>query len=249
MMNELDLRREFALLSEEAVRRTRSCQDAVQLAAYAEARLGEPESELLESHLADCGFCLGQMRFLVRSDELGRPPAVPARLIDAVTEPRGWRGTGHRLPARTVLAAAAALALVVVGVRFGWIGIPSATPPSTTAPEIESIAPGPTDRAVRNHAAGQSLPTVVQPNPGQSVSRETLTLIWEPVAEALDYSVQLMDGRGSLLWEDTTEALSTTVPAEVELTPGDEYFVWVAAHLRSGLRVKSPAVGFAIALE
>ena len=249
MAIERDLQSQFSHLSEEAVRRTRSCPDAAQLAAYAEGRLTEPESERLESHLADCGFCLGQVRFLVRIGELGPAPAVPTRLIDAVTEPRGQRRIGPRLPARALLAAAAGLALVVVGVRFDWIEIPSGTPPSTAATESESIATGPADRAVRNHAAGQSVPTIVQPKPGQSVARETLTLIWEPVAGALDYSVQLMDGRGNPLWEDRTEALSTTVPSQVELTPGRQYFVWVGAHLRSGLRVKSPAVEFTIELE
>jgi hypothetical protein len=254
MMDELDLRREFSLLSEEAVRRTRSCPDAAQLATYVEGRLGEPECERLEDHLADCGFCLGQVRFLVRSAESGPAPAVPARLIESVREPRRWLGiarpaVGHRGPAWAMLAAAAGLVLVVVTVRFGRIAVPAGTSPSTGAPETESVDTRPTDRAVRNHAAGQSVPTVVQPKPGQRVGRETLTLIWEPVAEALDYSVQLMDGRGNPLWEDRTEALSTTIPSQVELTPGHQYFVWVAAHLRSGLRVKSSAVEFTIELE
>ena len=43
--------------------------------------------------------------------------------------------------------------------------------------------------------------------------------------------------------------MSTTVPGEVELAPGGEYFVWVSAQLRSGLEVKSPAAAFRIASE
>ncbi|HLF55315.1 MAG TPA: zf-HC2 domain-containing protein, partial [Thermoanaerobaculia bacterium] len=42
-------------------RPSRHCPDEHRLAAYAERRLPGAERSLLESHLADCGSCLGQV--------------------------------------------------------------------------------------------------------------------------------------------------------------------------------------------
>ncbi len=67
--------------------------------------------------------------------------------------------------------------------------------------------------------------------------------------DALGYAVQVLDSRGDPLWELRTEAASTSVPPEVELAPGDEYYVWVTAQLRSGLRARSPAAAFRVTPE
>ena len=237
-MSEERLRERLNRLGAEGVDRQPSCPDTERLAAYADGDLSDDERLVLEEHLADCGHCLGQVRFLVRSADLGPAPEVPEHLLDAVREQTKpvWR----RPPAW--FAAAAGLVLVVLTVRIGVI--------DTTSPDgdagTEITAPADEPRSVRNHVLGSEVPTVTSPLDGQRVGRGALTIAWQPVAEAFDYSVQLMDAEGNLIWEDRTGAQSTTVPQTVTLEPDGSYFVWVAAHMRSGLRAKSPAVAFEV---
>lgn len=245
-MSDTQLRRLFSRLGGDATRRGPGCPEAADLVAYVERRLGEPERVNLESHLGDCAFCLGQVRFALRSESLGPPPAVPARLLEAVrTDPAGARRPGRR-PALGWLAAAAGVMFAVVALRFGAFG-PAPVP---AGPETPAGEPSAAEvRALPDGLSAATLPSVVQPRAGESVERAALTVAWRPVAEALGYTVQVMDDRGDLLWEDRTEALSTTIPATVDLPPGGECYVWVTAELRSGLEVRSPATAFRIASE
>jgi len=247
-MSDHDWEKTFTRLSEDSTRPTATCPDIERLVAYVEGGLVDSERLELEEHLADCGHCLGQVRFLMRSEDLGPPPEVPVRLLAAVRQPRRPEARRRRAVAPAWLAAAAGLVLVVISVRFGLIGIPTDLSPAAGT-GTESVEPEPDGRSVRNHVGAQATPTIAHPRDGQRLSRAALTLAWEPVSEAFEYSVQLMDTQGNLVWEDRTEAVSTTVPPDVVLTPGERYFVWVAAHLRSGLRAKSPAVAFEMALE
>lgn len=245
-MSDTQLRRLFSRLSTEPPRRRPSCPDVDRLVAYVGQRLGEAERQELESHLGDCAFCLGQVRFALRSAELGPPPAVPPRLLAAVRSPAASRGRRLRRPALGWLAAAAGVMFAVVALRLSVVELPL----GDGAPGAPAgRPPGQEVRALSDGLSGPTVPEVVQPRAGRSVRRAALSVAWRAVPEALDYTVQVMDARGDLLWQDRTEALSTTVPGEVELAPGGEYFVWVTAQLRSGLEVKSPAAAFRIASE
>jgi hypothetical protein len=248
MMSEHEWRQAFSNRDHEGSRRTAACPSVELLAGYAEGRLVDSEREVLEIHLSDCGYCLGQVRFLLRSESLEATPQVPMRLLDLVRSPRPAERRVPHTPARVWLVAAASLLLVVVSVRFAMVERPQGASPGgvvgTESPEAEAgVAP------VRSQAALHAAPTVIHPREGQRVNRNALVLAWEPVSQALEYSVQLMDGEGKLVWEDRSEALSTTVPLEIVLEPGRRYFMWVAAHLRSGLRARSPALAFEIAPE
>jgi methionine-rich copper-binding protein CopC len=81
------------------------------------------------------------------------------------------------------------------------------------------------------------------------VSRNAVELRWDEGSGALFYTVQIVDPKGDVVWEGRTEDTHLTVPAAAPLVPGQPYFAWVLAHLRSGATVSSPALGFRLALE
>lgn len=256
-MNDHELRKLFSCLSEEAVERSHSCPRTAELAAWVEGRLGEADAVRVEGHLADCAHCLGQVRFLVRSDaeviESAPVPLSRPSLIDTLRDRgRRWLSPPRRPALATLALAASLLAAVVVTVQYGVRSAPKGL--DTGGGAVDTAQPAQPEREVRTHrpspgAAGADLPTVLNPRDGSEVARASLVLAWEPVPEALSYSVRLVDAAGALVWQDETETISTTVPPEVELTPGGRYYVWVAANLRSGLRQRAHAVEFRIAGE
>ncbi len=148
---------------------------------------------------------------------------------------------------RKWIAAAAGLILVAVTVRLGLVDRVQTSPGGEAG--IETIDRDSEGRSVRSQLLEPAAPSVVHPIDGQALSRSVLTLAWEPVGEALEYSVLVMNAAGDLVWEDRTGAQTTTVPPDVELAPGERFYVRVTAHLRSGLDVKSSAVAFELTSE
>ncbi len=205
------------------------CPDEERLAAWVEGRLPADLRESLENHLADCDFCCGQVGFLSRAREIGPPPAVPGPLLALASGGRQSRAFAFR-PA-TVLAAAAGILLALL-VASPW-------GPSGSIPAVPEG-----DRSVRTSRPAADAPWIVRPAEGESISLAALELRWEEAPGTLFYTVQLVDAKGDVAWEGRSDGTRLAVPADAALVPGQPYFAWVIAHLRSGTTVRSPAVGF-----
>jgi len=112
-MNEEDLKQFFKDGQTRRSRRGWRCPDDMLLTAYVDRGVDANALESLESHLADCDTCLGQVSFLMQSAGWANseqvPPQLLARARDLVSEKRrkpmlpGWRWA---------LAAAAACVLI-----------------------------------------------------------------------------------------------------------------------------------------
>ena len=139
----------------------------------------------------------------------------------------------------TLVAAGAGLVLALLVVVA--VGTPGSR--SSAGPEAERGRPG---RANRPRPRGRA-PWIVRPSEGEIVPRAALELRWEEAPEALFYTVQLVDPKGDVVWEGRADGARLAVPANAALAPGQPYFAWVLAHLRSGTTVRSPAVGFRLA--
>jgi hypothetical protein len=225
----------------------RRCPDEARLAAFVEGTLPSAVRETVVFHLADCAFCRGQVGFLVRAERLGPAPAVPTHLLTLARGERSW-WTGRLRPATAVAAALGmALALFLVTSR-GRRGILPAEGklPGAAIVTPSGIAP---ERSVRTSHGTAGAPRIVRPIEGESISRNAVELRWEEVSGALFYTVQLVDQKGGVVWEGRAEGAHLTVPAAAPLVPGQPYFAWVLAHLRSGATARSPAVGFRLARE
>jgi hypothetical protein len=246
-MTEIDITRQIPLTADSGATRGRDCPEQAKLVAYTEARLGAEERAKLEGHLADCGFCLGQVGFLVRETS-SEMPAVPGRLLDAT---RGVRVRWlDRFPktALVPLASAAALILAVaVGLQLklgpgtAEVGRPASEPAFESAPGRANRGP------VRSGLAGMAAPRILHPEEGVEIAESRPEVLWEASPGALHYTVQIVNLEGDVVWEQRSSGLSAVVPPTVELEPGQRYFVWVEAQLQSGGSLKSAAVGFRIA--
>ncbi len=211
------------------------CPDEETLAAWVEGSLPQARREKLEGHVADCPFCCGQVGFLARAAELGPLPAVPAHLLAAA---RGQSAPPFGLLRPATLVAAGAglvLALLVVS-PWGRPGSFSAEPEAARVVRTARTVRGPADAA-----------WILRPSEGEIVPRAALELQWEEAPEALFYTVQLVDPKGDVVWEGRADGARLAVHANAALAPGQPYFAWVLAHLRSGTTVRSPAVGFRLA--
>jgi hypothetical protein len=244
-MNAPDITALIPPASTPRARRGWRCPDETRLAAYVDGTLGGTLRESLQNHLADCGFCLGQVGFLSRAGELGPPPAVPTHLL-ALAQGERPGLLGHLRPATLVAATAGlVLALAVVSPRGreeSLPGVPGFDRSDTASPAAPSA-----DRILRNGQNAAGDPRIFRPSEGENVPRAGLDLRWREVAGSLFYTVQLLDSKGDVVWEGRTECTRLTLPAEVALAPGQTYFAWVLAHLPSGASVRSPAVGFRVA--
>lgn len=89
------------------------CPGETQLAAYADGRLEGPARKSVETHLADCRFCLDTISFLVQSAEWSGAANVPPWLL-ARAKSLAAEGTGVVAPQRWHWAAIAATACLVL---------------------------------------------------------------------------------------------------------------------------------------
>ncbi len=238
MIDESEIARQIPLVADSAAKRTLRCPPSTQLAAYVDARLGENPRSEVEEHLADCAFCLGQIGFLVRDSRAPAAVPLPADLLSAARERPNRRFGLVPVPALTALAATALL--LVVSVRW--------QPESGFRP-VQSSIDEVADRTVRNGAVTASPPRVVLPVDGEIVARPPVEVRWSASPGALQYAVQVLSLEGDLVWEDLTGGEGALIPSEVQLEPGQKYYVWVEAQLRNGGTARSGAVAFRVAPE
>ena len=234
--------------------RTWRCPDETLLAAYVEQQLDEDGRHRVESHLADCNFCLNQVGFLLSTQASRQPAAVPGELLRRATELVAADGLAS---SRTswqwgALAGATACFVAIVAVSLRKPPSTFVSPPAPAGVRVEqpvlpapATAPTPaTARAARNGQTNRFELQLLFPREGSVVPRREVEFRWEPVRGSQSYEVRLVTAEGNVIWEGRVEGTSARVPWTVELVPGQDYFVFVRAFLPAGKTLKSPAVRF-----
>ena len=245
MRREPDISRQIPLLADPGATRGAYCPDDALLAEYADARAGSDQLPEIETHLADCSFCLGQVGFLVR-DAGQELPAVPGHLLDAVREPKDRWHTWVRSPLVTPLAAAATL-IVAAAVVFQLDRLSDfATSFRSTSDPVQSTSPAPSDRTVRNGPTTAATLRILEPVEGAELAGPEIDLRWEHVPQALQYTLVLVNLQGDLVWEGRSTTDHVSIPT-ADLVGSRRYFLWVEAQLRGGGAIKSTPVGFRMA--
>ncbi len=233
-----------------------ACLGETQIAAYADRQLAGQAKERVETHLADCDFCLDQVAFLIRTQRAESPEPVPdwlllraRKLTGEKTRPEGsavWRW--GKIAAAT---ATACLVLVVsISLRHHQT-VPTVAPrqtpvamplhvPGQTAPTTPSELPPAVRGGLKSHLAL----TVVSPAAGSIVPENEIEFRWEPVSGALEYEVEVLTLDGDLVWKQRTVGSSIRLTGDVKLEAGHKYFVSVRAYLAEGKSVQSAPVAF-----
>ena len=239
-----------------------SCPTEEQLAAYTENRLAEPSRQRIEVHVSKCAHCLGHVAFLLKVGDM-QAPEVPADLLRRVQQPPvelprsgliwRWAPVGaiaaslaiavsiavrqpeHPLPQLpSTPAAPAVLADRSTGQRLPGQMPPESQPPRTPARQTRSV----------NRLA--AAPLLIAPKAGSVVDRKDFELRWKDVPRALFYEVRIATSEGSLVWKARVEQTSLRLPGEIQLRPGQSYFVWVRAYLPEGKVVRTEASPFSV---
>jgi len=233
--------------------RTWRCPDETRLAAYVDRKLDPDSHHRLESHLAKCDYCLGQVGFLLRVEDLPAveaPPALIARARDLARRP-----SRARQPIFQWGAAAAAFACLVVAANL-WVRQPqTALPPVVaTTPKVATPEPTPMPALVlpkRTVRGGPppATPDQVFPRPDSAVARQDLEFRWKEIPSALFYEVRVVTADGDVVWEGKSAGTTLRAPSSVALVAGQKYFVWIGAHLPEGKTIQSRASAFTIKIE
>lgn len=223
-------------------RRTGRCPEESQIAAYVDANLHGTARQRLEGHVADCGFCLGQVGFLLRTREDEARLEVPVELLVRARELGTSSGRTPVLSAwHWKAAAAVATGVVLVGALWVW------------QPELLGLRPGAGDReavsgddarTVRGRPGTGIQPELLSPREGSLIDPTETEFRWREVRGSLFYEIRVATAEGDLVWEGRVEATRANLPGDVALSPASEYFVWVHAYLPEGKTVKSGVVGF-----
>ncbi len=239
---EQTLRRFFRDTAPDRLERTWRCPDERNLAAFFDGTLAGRERERMEAHLARCVCCREQSALLARLSDAPLPESVPG---DWLTRARGLvqaqrKGDTRRYWRWAAVAAATAciLFVAVVVTRRPVRRDVSTTPPGT-----------PSASDMRGIAAPSFSPRLTSPTPGAVLDGRDLEFRWTPVPRAVQYRVSVLTADGDIVWQQDSECSSAKLPADVRLTPGRRYFVWIRATLRDGNSARSQAVPFSVVGE
>ena len=272
-MDEKGIREFFRNRSNPAVRRGWRCPDELQLTAYVERQLTGPAHDSIESHLADCEFCRGQVAFLTQAADwtsFEEIPFVALRQARDLVPPKSGHLTVWAWRWAVVGAAAMSFLLLVtfIALRFQRqkVNVPSEpliaqqhqpelAPILETSPAI--ARPSPTHTIEQPRSAQPvapetrrenqpRLPIVVFPHDGAIVGKSELDIRWQLFADADFYDVRVVTTEGTLVFEGSTGDTHLRISDESQLHPGAKYLVSVRAHLRQGTSVKSSLVGFRV---
>lgn len=263
-MEQDDPRSVFSLTHWNAQHQRWRCPCEETLAAFTERRLANKAAERVRAHLADCGYCLGHVTFLLESEDLALPE-VPAGLLVRARETATrrepyryllWRwGTMaatvgcvalagslwlHRKDLPTALPAASDASTAGVVVH------PPGSPVTAAGHEPHKPIEEPT-HGIRHGVSRSSAPTLVTPREGAVVKRSGLEFRWTGPSRALFYEVRIVTAEGDLVWEGRSNDRWIKIPPVLTLDAGQTYFVWVRAYLPEGKSVQSKASSFRVA--
>lgn len=118
--------------------------------------------------------------------------------------------------------------------RLAYWAVPTAAAAGIAAlllfgPRAQDVA-GPETPILRTDDAGARAIEVVSPA-SSGTSADSVVFAWRQVESGVVYSLTLMDDEGEVLWKETVEDTAVTLPAQVELRPGDRYYWHVDALL------------------
>ena len=261
----------------EDLRRGWRCPDEMELAGYVSGPGDSQNKKSIETHLADCDFCISQVAFLTRSAEWNDAVDVPASMLSrarnlVVGKPNrlnrwnwqsNWRWTA-------TAAALASLALLVVVIALQWQksltgpddGFVALDNPPVPVPSTRITTPSPERREaeapsrkvkpaqspiVRSEGPDELTPKLIMPSNGAILQSRNLEFKWAPVSDVIFYEVRIMSADGDLVFEQRTENTSLKPGAGAQLSPATKYFVSVRAQLRQGKASKSSVVSFQVA--
>jgi len=211
-------------------RRTWRCPEEILIAAYADGGLSGRDRDRLERHLAGCSYCLGQVADLARLQDseppADVPPSVLARARELVLSKAPLWRPAWRWGAIGVTACIAVLATV-----------------SVQQPAMKFVAPVESVRKAPERAA---FPALLAPREGATVARDAIEVRWTPVERAMFYDLHLLSADGDLIWEGRADGIQARLPASIRVSPGQKYYVSVAAWLPDGKSLKSSLVQFQI---
>ena len=203
---------------------------AERLAAYIDGRLTPPEHNAALAHFDDCADCRREM--------------TDARRVIALATPAQPEPARAPTPSRRVwplIAVALAAALVFVAVptvlrnRNGAGGATDgATDGATRAP----------DRLPESETVSQL--ATVTPLDDAAVSLASDTFVWRAASADAEYRVRIVDATGGIVWSRSTVDTSVTLPADLRLVRGTEYFWSVDALLADGHSMTTRAHHFSI---
>lgn len=237
------------------------CLSESDVAEFIDGTLTEYRNRQVQLHLDRCGECRNQVGTLIRSrritlgDELD--PSLMTRAIAA-------RDSARSAPARSRgwSWATATFAIASVAVMFAvllWLhraphlsSVASLRGKAdTSAAALASSAISPIETSGRSHRRsdvprGKPLRgELVVLAPLQESSVDRLPVIrWRPIEHAMYYDVRLLSADGDVIWQEKVDSDRASIPPQLALLPGNEYFVLVRAYLAEGKTIDSRAVGF-----
>jgi len=217
----MNVQRIIALLkvsAEPDTEATGACLPPERLAAYHDGVLHNGERTAVETHLASCDRCLGQLSAISRAAagqdaEAGVPASLISRadalFTPAVPSRRSW----------AVPLAAAAMLLLALNLALG--------PSDDTNNE-----PGPTATPQTRYADHEVVqPRLLAPAEGSVVQPSQQVFQWTEVPGTLFYDVRLVSLDGDLLLQERVDGTRWLIPESLHLKPGQEYFVRIDAYL------------------
>lgn len=231
-MNEREIIAILGRSREVAASPTDACLPPQGLAAFLDGALCEAEHAAAEAHLADCGFCLGQLAALLRSMEDAMPPAVPETLR-AQAERLGVR-PARGIP-RAFHWAAAAMLVLALGL------VATQRPPGTADSAAESV------HQTRYVDQDALQPRLLAPAEGSVIQPLEQVFHWSGVPGALFYDVRLVGPDGDLLLRERVEETRWLIPKQLQLESGIDYFVRIDAYLSDARYLSSEHVLFTVA--
>jgi hypothetical protein len=84
------------------------------------------------------------------------------------------------------------------------------------------------------------------PTEGQIVRSADMTVRWTAVADAMHYSVRIVDDYGRLIVDSFTDTAEYAVPSHIELAPGVDYYVKIDAYVVGDKAVSSSHTHFTV---
>ena len=224
-----------ASLAEPSGRGT-ECPDEHQVAAYVDGTVATANRGGLETHLADCDYCLALVGLLSREREIpATEPVSHARVAHADGPARPKPRVGTRSVPQW---AAAAVVVIAMAALIRLTQSPGPTESSTEGSDA------PTTRSAAATAPGL---TLLSPTPGVDVNSGQLTVRWTPVPGTRYYDVRVVTDAGDVIAEEHVGGTEWSLSDPAVLQPGAEYFVHVDAFIADDKTVSSEHVAFRVA--
>lgn len=224
--------------------RTQECPDVHDLAAAAAGTLAAEVREQMQTHLADCDYCIARIGELARLPADGEPEALPDLLLARARRLAAGDRRSSRLPGlafRPWAAAAVLVLALVVIVQQPWVPrVDDAVPPDI------ATAAGDNPPAARRIDPDAVRPLITSPAPGSTIRLADAQLSWTPIDGGLYYEVFILSEDGDVLWQRQVNGTSLELQVAPALEPGLEYFARVDAYLAEARRVSSSHVVFTV---